>query len=157
MGIGAKIAQRMFRAAEGSLGVDDPVMKEQQPEPGCEASRFSEWDEMAVELEPAFAERCLEPGNKLTAEDTAEHLDGKKEGGAGGDPVGVVWSESAGSKYTVNMGMMLQTLVPGMEHAEEADLRAEVTGIAGDLQQSCSTGVKQQVVDQLTAVQISWD
>jgi hypothetical protein len=27
------------------------------------------------------------------------------------------------------MGMMLQPLVPGMEHAEEADLRAEVAGI----------------------------
>src|SRR5712692_6305280 len=46
------------------------------------------------------------------------------------------------------MGMMLQSLIPGMEHAEEADLRAEVTRIAGDLQQSCSTGVKQQVIDQ---------
>src|SRR5437879_3279208 len=45
------------------------------------------------------------------------------------------------------MGMMLQSLVPGMEHAEEADLRAEVTRITSDLQQSCSTGVKQQFVD----------
>src|SRR5713226_90025 len=46
------------------------------------------------------------------------------------------------------MGMMLQSLVPSVEHAEEADLRAEVTRIASDLQQSCSTGVKQQVIDQ---------
>jgi hypothetical protein len=44
--------------------------------------------------------------------------------------------------------MMLQSLVPSMEHAEEADLRAEVTRIASDLQQSCSAGVKQQVIDQ---------
>src|SRR3989449_665536 len=46
------------------------------------------------------------------------------------------------------MRMMLQSLVPSMEHAEEADLRAEVTRIASDLQQSCSAGVKQQVIDQ---------
>src|ERR1700693_4911992 len=46
------------------------------------------------------------------------------------------------------MRMMLQSLVPSMEHAEEADLRAEVAWIAGNLQQSCSTGVKQQVIDQ---------
>jgi hypothetical protein len=45
------------------------------------------------------------------------------------------------------MRMMLQALVPGMEHAEEADLRAEVLGIASDLQRSCSAGMKQQVVD----------
>jgi hypothetical protein len=41
MGIGAEIAQRMFRAAEWSFGVDNPEMKEQQPKPGCEGSRFS--------------------------------------------------------------------------------------------------------------------
>ena len=56
MGIGTEIAQRMFRAAEWSLGVDDPVMPEQQPKPGCEGSRFSEWDEMAAEVDLAFAQ-----------------------------------------------------------------------------------------------------
>jgi len=40
MGISTEIPQRMFRAAEWSFGVDDPVMTEQQPEPGCEGSRF---------------------------------------------------------------------------------------------------------------------
>jgi len=60
----------------------------------------------------------------------------------------VIRSETAGGQHAVDMGMMLQSLVPGMEHAEEADLRAEVTRITSDLQQSCSTGVKQQFVDQ---------
>src|SRR5207253_9263668 len=35
-----------------------------------------------------------------------------------------------------------------MEHAEETNLGSQVAWIAGDLQQSCSTGVKQQVIDQ---------
>jgi hypothetical protein len=43
-----------------------------------------------------------------------------------------------------------------MEHAEEADLGSQVPGIAGDLQQSCSTGVKQQVVDQPFILQCEW-
>lgn len=59
MGIVAEIAQCMFRAAEGSFGVNDPVMTEQQPEPGGEASWLGEWDEMAMELELALAERCV--------------------------------------------------------------------------------------------------
>jgi hypothetical protein len=59
MGIVAEIAQRMFRAAEGSLGVNDPVVEEQQPEPGRKASRLGELDEMAVELELAFAKGSL--------------------------------------------------------------------------------------------------
>jgi len=101
-----------------------------------------------VELECAGLKGGLESGDKLAAEDTAEHLDGKEEGAARGDPAGMIWSETAGGNHAVDMGMMLQSLVPSMEHAEEADLRAEVPGIAGDLQQGGSTGVKQQVVDQ---------
>ena len=46
------------------------------------------------------------------------------------------------------MRMMLQSLVPSVEHTEEADLGPKVPGIAGDLQQSPSTSVKQQVIDQ---------
>src|SRR5450759_2983160 len=103
---------------------------------------------MSVELECAGLKGGLESSDELTAEDTAEHLDGKEEGAVRGDPAAVVRSEAAGGQHAVDMGMMLQSLIPGMEHAEEANLRAEVTRIAGDLQQSCSAGVKQQVVDQ---------
>jgi hypothetical protein len=68
----------------------------------------------------------------------------------------MIRSETAGGNHAVDMGMMLQSLVPSMEHAEEADLRAEVPGIAGDLQQGGSTGVKQQVVDQPFILQCEW-
>ncbi len=34
----------------------------------------------------------------------------------------------------MNMGMKKELLIPGMQYAEEADLRTEVSGIAGDLQ-----------------------
>ena len=96
-----------------------------------------------MELECAGMKGGLESGDKLAAEDTTEHFDGQEEGAARGDPAGVVRSETAGGQHAVDMGMMLQSLVPGMEHAEEADLRSQVARIAGDLQQSCSAGVKQ--------------
>src|SRR6266852_1978135 len=51
------------------------------------------------------------------------------------------------------MRMMLQSLVPGVEHAEEADLGAKVPGITGDLQQGFGAGVKQQVIDQTLVLQ----
>ena len=101
-----------------------------------------------MELECAGMKGGLESGDKLAAEDTTEHFDRKEEGSARGDPAGVIRSEAASSNYAVNMRMMLQSLIPGMEHAEEADLGSKVPWIAGDLQQSCSTGVKQQVIDQ---------
>jgi len=101
-----------------------------------------------VELECAGMKGGLESGDKLAAEDTTEHFDGKKKGALGGDPASVARSDAACGEHAVDMRMMLQSLVPSMEHAEEADLRAEVTRIASDLQQSCSAGVKQQVIDQ---------
>ena len=91
-----------------------------------------------MELECPGLKGSLESGDKLAAEDTAEHFDGKEERAAGGDPAGVIWSEAAGGQHAVDMRMMLQSLVPGMEHAEEANLGSKVPGIAGDLQQSCS-------------------
>src|SRR6266550_5653512 len=50
--------------------------------------------------------RSLESGDKLAAEDTAEHFDGKEERAAGGDPAAVLWSEAAGGQHAVDMRMM---------------------------------------------------
>jgi hypothetical protein len=108
---------------------------------------------MSVELECACLERVPECGGELTAEDTAEHFDGKKKGVLGGDPASVARSEAASGDDAVNMRMMLQSLIPGMEHAEESDLCAQVPGIASDLQQGFCAGVKQQVVDQPLVLQ----
>jgi hypothetical protein len=55
VGVGAEIAQSVFRSAEGRFGVDDPVVTEQEPEPGCKDPRFSKWGEVTEELECAFA------------------------------------------------------------------------------------------------------
>ena len=41
MRVGTEIAQDMFRSAEGRLGVDDPVVSEQYPQPGSEGARMS--------------------------------------------------------------------------------------------------------------------
>jgi len=81
---------------------------------------------MSVELECAGMKRGLESGDTLTA--------GKEEGAAGGDPARVIWSKTASGNYAVNMRMRLPSLVPGVEHAEEADLGSKVPGNAGDLQ-----------------------
>jgi hypothetical protein len=49
--------------------------------------------------------------------------------------------------------MMLQSLVPGVQYAEEANLGTKMPGIVGDLEQSLSTGMKQQVIDHLLVLQ----
>jgi hypothetical protein len=124
----------MFRSTEGAFGVDNPVVPEEEPEPGREAAWLGEMREMTMELELAFAESSLQGSDELATEDTAEHHDREEEGPARRDPVGVVRRKAAGGDHAVDMGMMLQPLVPGMEHAEEADLSSKVAWIASDLQ-----------------------
>jgi hypothetical protein len=40
------------------------------------------------------------------------------------------------------MGMKLEFLVPGVKHAEEADLGTEMSWVASDLEKSFRTGTK---------------
>ena len=49
--------------------------------------------------------------------------------------------------------MKLEFLVPGVKHAEEADLGSEMGGIARDLQQGFGAGPKQQTVDDLLVLE----
>src|SRR5450759_4603984 len=78
----AEIAQHMFRPPERPLGIDDPVVAEQYPQPGSEGAGLGKRQEVAVELERTCMEGVPESGDELAAEDTAEHLDRKKEGAA---------------------------------------------------------------------------
>ncbi len=112
-----------------------------------------QWRQIAVKLECAFAESSLQSGEELTAEDATEHPVGKKERRAGRDPAGVVRDESSGGKDAVNVRMKLQALIPGVEHAEESDLRPQVAGIASDLEQGFGAGVEEQVVNQTLVLQ----
>src|ERR1017187_351203 len=59
----------------------------------------------------------------------------------------MIQSEAAGGKYTVDVRMELQALIPAMERAEEADLGSKMPGIASDLKQGLGACVKEQVVD----------
>jgi len=87
----------------------------------------------------------------LPRKDTTEHFDGEEKRERW-EEIQRVWPGAmpACGEHAVDMRMMLQSLVPSMEHAERSRISApEVTRIASDLQQSCSAaGVKQQVIDQ---------
>src|SRR6202030_1018775 len=43
--------------------------------------------------------------------------------------------------------IMMQILSPGMEHRHEADLRAQMFGVGGDLQESLGRGAKEHAVN----------
>jgi hypothetical protein len=53
----------------------------------------------------------------------------------------------------VNVGMMLQFLIPGVQHAKEADLGSEVPGVGGNFEERLSAATEQQAVDQFFVLQ----
>ena len=65
----------------------------------------------------------------------------------------MIWSQAACRQDTVNMRVEQQSLIPGMQHAEEADLGSEMAWIAGHLEQCLGTCMEQQVKDELLVLQ----
>ena len=153
VGVAAEITENVFGTTEGRLAVDHPVLTEEGTEERSEHFRFRQKLEIPVEAQLAVVEGPLESGDKLATEDSTQHLDGEKEAIARGDPAPVIGGETAGRNHTMHMGMMLQFLTPGMEHAEEADFGAEMAGIAGDFEQRFGTGPEQEIVDDLLVLQ----
>ncbi len=104
----------------------------------------------------AFTEGALESCNELAAKNAAKHLDGKKERIAWFDPTRVIGRQSTGGNHAMDVRVEPEFLIPGMQHTEEADLRAEMSGIAGDFEKGFRTGTKQKIVDDLLVLQGQW-
>src|SRR5208283_1379903 len=99
-----------------------------------------------------FLKRALQSGDELATEHSTKDFHGKKEGIPRVNPAFVVRGQATGRHYTMDMRMVQQVLPPGVEHAEEADLRAKVLGISRDLQQAGGAGAEQQVIEKLLVV-----
>ena len=135
MRVAGQILEYVFRSAEWWLGVDDPILPEQLPQKGTESGLGSaQVFEISMEAELLLTEEALQTSNELAAKDAAEYLYRKEEMVFGMNPARVVWRKTAGWNDAVHVGMRLQVLPPGVKHTEEADLRAEMFRIGGDLE-----------------------
>src|SRR6202166_5062034 len=56
----------------------------------------------------------------------------------------------------MDMGMESKLLIPGVQHGEEAEFRAEVSRVASDFEKSFRTGAEQQIVDDFLILQDQW-
>jgi hypothetical protein len=153
MGVAAQILEHIFGAAEGRFGVDDPVLSEQWPQPGSEDLGLREQRKMAGKMKLAMLKGRFETSDELAAKHPSEYLDGEEEVRARSNPAGVMERESAGGNNTMDMRMKLELLVPGVKHAEEADLSSEMSGVASDFEKSFCAGTKQQTIDYFFVLQ----
>ena len=121
MGVAAQILEHVFGATEGWFAVDHPVLSKQWSEPAGEGLGLSQQGQLPAEVELLVAEGGLEASDELATKHATQHRAGKKEARAGWNPARVVERESAGRDDTVDMGMNLELLIPGVEHTKEAD------------------------------------
>ena len=134
MGVLAEIAKRVLRTAKRTFCVDHPLGAEQRTQPRRERLRILQGGECSVEAEFVLRMQRFEAVHELAPEHFFEDIDGQEEPRLRVDPPGMVRSQTAGGNHAMNVRMMLQFLVPGVEDAEEPDLRAETFRIAGDLE-----------------------
>src|SRR5512142_911730 len=114
---------------------------------------MGEWCEFSGQVQLSAFEGRLQASDELTTKHAPQYREGKEEAWVGSNPVGVIAGESARGNDTVDMGMKLEFLVPGVEHAEEADLRSEMGRVACDFQQSFGAGSEQQTIDEFLVLQ----
>ena len=85
--------------------------------------------EFSGQVQLTAFEGRLQADDELATKHAPQYSNGREEAWVGSKPAGVIAAESAGGNDTVDMGMKLEFLVPGMEHAEEADLGSEMGGV----------------------------
>jgi hypothetical protein len=130
MRICPEIPKHLFGSAERGLAIYDPAPSEQLTEEAAKHSGLRPASEQAVEPQLSGSVSFPEALDKLAAENFVEHIFREEEAMVTGThPVGVVAGETTGGYDAMNMRMMLQLLIPGMEDAEETDLSAEAFGI----------------------------
>jgi hypothetical protein len=116
----------------------------------------SEGLQLAMEAQLALPEVAFQSGDKLAAKDPPEQQDAKKEARACWNPMGVIERQSAGGHDAMRVRVMFELLIPSVEHAEEADLGAEMFGIASDFEERFGAGLQQEMVQDLLVLQDEW-
>ena len=87
---------------------------------------MSEFAELAVELQPASRKGFLQVVEELLAEELAQGFDRQEKADLlRGPPLLPVGRQSPGGHNTVNMGMVLEALVPTVQYGQETDARPE--------------------------------
>ena len=108
---------------------------------------------VACERQAALRMALAAPGQKEAPEHPTERAHRQEEGGAARQPLGAIWRQLAAGDHTVEMGMMMQGLAPGMQDREEAEVGAEMPRIAGDREEGFGHGLKQACIERARVLQ----
>ncbi len=148
VGVVREVAQHVFGAAEGALGIDDPVLLVEHGEPLPEPQALGQLGSSTVELEQALVVGSPQSSEELPSEETAEDSHGEKEAVSAVLPVRPVSRDAAAGDDAVDVGMVLEILAPGMLDGKDGDFGTEVPGRGGDLAKGLGRSLEQDAVDE---------
>src|SRR6266404_7235781 len=92
-------------------------------------------------------ERLPQVVQEQAPEHLRQHRDRKKVSWPAGDPALSIGRDPAARNQKMNMRMVLKGLPPGVQRTQEADLRAQMLWIGGDLTQRLRRRSEQHIVD----------
>ena len=157
MGVGAEIPQHLIGPPEWRLTVRHPAQTMELMDQAPEELGLNQSAEYALKHQFSGGVRLLEGFEEFPAEGLAENAFREEEARAArAFPVSVIRRQTSGGDHTVNVRVMLELLIPGVQHTEETDLGAEMPGISGNLYEGLRATAKQQTVHHLFVLQGQW-
>ena len=115
MDVAAEVIEQMLGRAERLFDVDVPRFFSQSFEQQAKVGSISQGSGLAWEDKLLLIESLLEKVEELTPEDDAECFYGEEEVFAGGDPTSLIERQSSLGDEAVEVEVVLELLVPGME------------------------------------------
>jgi hypothetical protein len=118
MGVAAEIAQNLLGSGHGWLGVDDEIL-------GCGTTQ-EEASCVLGQGKETLREMVIEGFEELPSKDLRELPHGQEEAWPGGDPARLVQAQTTSGDNAVNVRVISELLIPGVENGDEAWSRPQV-------------------------------
>jgi len=93
-------------------------------------------------------ERASERVEVLATEDLGEGADGEEKAGRRGDPARAVGGEGASRDDAVQVEVLRQILPPGVQDGRDAEVAAEMAGIAAEGGERVGGGAEEEGVEE---------
>ena len=130
------------------MRVDDPVLVAQGGEELLPVRGLGECPTTTRQGELALAIELLEPRQVQPPKTPREDPDGQEEVGSTWHPPRAISREPASGQDTMEMGMMVELLAPGVQHGEAADLGSEMLRVSSNVLKGLRDGAKEQPIEQ---------
>src|SRR5262249_20162173 len=146
MSITGQVLEDVLRVLERLFSVDDPLLVAQRGEEALPGGGLGECPTAPRQGQVAFRVGLCQACQVETPEAARQDPDGQEEVRTTRHPLGAIRCYPSGGQDTMQMGMMVELLAPGVEHREAPNLRAEMRGVPGDVLERLCHRAKEQAV-----------